>query len=70
MYTINIKLIMMIPVQMRLCMILSKVLFSAESIFPRWLDGFRAAHLNQQVVVTGGQDDERNNRDEVLCGIL
>merc|ERR1719278_2251527 len=26
----------------------------------------RAAHLNQQVVVTGGEDDERNSRDEVL----
>ena len=70
MQTINIKIIMMIPGQMQLCMILLKVLFSAESIFLRAMWGLKAAHLNQQVVVTGGQDDERNNRDEVLCGIL
>ena len=36
--------------------------------FPRALFGLRAAHLNQQVVVTGGYDG-RSNRDEVLCGI-
>ena len=32
--------------------------------------GLRAAHLNQQVVVTGGNNDGKNIRDEVLCGIL
>ena len=32
--------------------------------------GLRAAHLNQQVVVTGGSDDDWNARDEVLCGVL
>ena len=40
---------------------LSSVLF----IFPRALKGLRAAHLNQQVVVTGGADNGRNARDEV-----
>ena len=29
------------------------------------MKGLRAAHLNQQVVVTGG-NDEHDNRDEVL----
>jgi hypothetical protein len=33
---------------------------------PRALSGLRAAHLNQQVIVTGGSDDENNIRDEVL----
>jgi len=37
---------------------------------PRAMGGLRAAHLNQQVVVTGGyyeyNDEERNFRDEVL----
>jgi len=33
---------------------------------PRRLAGLRAAHLNQRVVVTGGKDDGRNYRDEVL----
>merc|ERR1712037_665430 len=33
---------------------------------PRALAGLRAAHLNQRVVVTGGKDDRRNYRDEVL----
>ena len=52
---------------------LLKVLFSAEYIFPRGLDGLRAAHLNQQVVVTGGYEDEdgwMDSRDEVLCGTV
>ena len=34
------------------------------------MQGLRAAHLNQQVVVTGGDDGGTNYRDEVLCGIL
>ena len=34
------------------------------------LVSLRAAHLNQRVVVTGGQDDGAKNRDEVLCAIL
>ena len=46
------------------------MLFSAELIFHRAMNGLRAAHLNQQVVVTGGLDDGGNYRDEVLCGIL
>ena len=50
------------------------MLFSTELIFPRALSYLRAAHLNQQVVVTGGYDDGaddgRNYDDEVLCGIL
>jgi hypothetical protein len=33
---------------------------------PRALSGLRAAHLNQQVVFIGGQDDDNNIRDEVL----
>jgi len=33
---------------------------------PRAMVVLRAAHLNQQVVFTGGFDDERNMRDEVL----
>jgi len=33
---------------------------------PRALSGLKAAHVNQQVVVTGGSDDEKNYRDEVL----
>jgi len=33
---------------------------------PRALMGLRAAHLNQQVVVTGGNNDGKNIRDEVL----
>jgi len=33
---------------------------------PRALSAPRAAHLNQQVVVTGGVDDERNPSDEVF----
>ena len=37
--------------------------------FPRALAGLRAAHLNQQMVVTGGYDG-RKYRDEVLCGIF
>ena len=32
--------------------------------------GLRAAHLNQQVVITGGEDGWGNYRYEVLCGIL
>ena len=36
--------------------------------FPRALFWLKAAHLNQQVVVTGGLDG--NNIDEVFCGIL
>ena len=72
MQTITIKIIIMIiPVQMHpdVCTF-SKGFFSAEYIFPRALHGLRAAHLNQQVVVTGGKDDDYNYRDEVLCGIL
>ena len=45
-------------------------IFSAESIFPRDMVGLRAAHLNQQVVVTGGEDGGGNYRYEVLHGIL
>ena len=49
---------------------LSKLLClsSVLLIFPRALNGPSAAHLNQQVVVTGGYDG--SNRDKVLCGIL
>jgi len=34
--------------------------------FPRRLAGHRAVNLNQQVIVTGGKDNARNYRDEVL----
>ena len=72
MQTITIKIIILIiPVQMHLDVCtFSKGFFSAEYIFPRAKDGLRAAHLNQQVVVTGGDDGGTNYRDEVLCGIL
>ena len=40
-----------------------------SKFFSRALQGLRAAHLNQQLVVTGGNDNEGNKRDEVLCGI-
>ena len=72
MQTITIKIIMIFTLQMYLdectfqkLLCLSSVLL----IFPRALSGLIAAHLNQQVVVTGGQDGS-NSRDEVLCGIL
>ena len=52
-------------------MYLSKLLCLSSFllIFPRVLYGLRAAHLNQQVVVTGGGWDGSNSRDEVLCGL-
>ena len=39
-------------------------------ILPRRLAGHKAAILNQQVLVTGGKDVDREMRDEVLCEIL
>ena len=45
-------------------------LTAVQKCFHRAMYFLRAAHLNQRVVVTGGKDDERNSRDEVLCGIL
>ena len=52
-------------------MYLSKLLYLSRVllIFPRALTGLRAAHLNQQMVVTGGQHGSKD-RDEVLCGII
>ena len=41
-----------------------------SKFFPRGLNDLKAAHLNQQVVVTGGNDNGWKKRDEVLCGIL
>ena len=49
---------------------LLKIFVQCRVNFPRAMVVLRAAHLNQQVVFTGGFDDERNMRDEVLCGIL
>ena len=73
MQTITIKIIMIFTLQMYLdectfqkLLCLSSVLL----IFPRALSGLIAAHLNQQVVVVGGQDGSYSDRDEVLCGIL
>ena len=43
---------------------------AVQKCFHRRLQGLRAAHLNQRVVVIGGQDDEYNVRDEVLRGVL
>ena len=45
-------------------------LSAVQKCFHRRLFGLRAAHLNQLVVVIGGQDDEYNVRDEVLRGVL
>ena len=39
-------------------------------ILPRRLAGHKAAILNEQVLVTGGKDVDREMRDEVLCEIL
>ena len=36
----------------------------------RGIVGLRAAHLDQQVVVTGGEDGVGNYRSEVLCRVL
>ena len=60
MQKITIKSILIIPVQMHLDVVQGRI------NFPRAISGLRAAHLNQQVVVTGGTGDECTMRDDPL----
>ena len=62
----NIKTTMITPVQMPF----DVRTFNAEWFFPRARGSLRAAHVNQQILVTGGKGDDFKKRDEVLCGIL
>jgi len=73
-FLITMKIILIMTLQIHLsklptssCLFSMLLIFSGELlILPRRLAGHRAVNLNQQVIVTGGKDNARNYRDEVL----